>query len=83
MSDIDQANGKHIMVAAVVGATVGAGIALLFAPRSGSETRAWLADRSRRIKDQTTSALDKGKETFNRAVKEFGGDGEDPKSTRY
>ena len=82
MSDIDQANGKHIMVAAVV-ATVGAGIALLFAPRSGSETRAWLADRSRRIKDQTTSALDKGKATFNRAVKEFGGDGEDPKSTRY
>ena len=67
----------------MVGAAVGAGVALLFAPRSGSETRAWLADRSRKIKDMTTSALDQGKETFNRAVKEFGQDGEGPKSARY
>ena len=35
----------------VVGALVGAGLALLFAPRSGEETQAELRERARRLRD--------------------------------
>lgn len=76
MSDMNQGSGKGILMAAVVGAAVGAGVALLFAPCSGKETRGWLAHRTREIKDRTTSALEQGKESIRRAAKEIGRDGE-------
>ena len=57
MSDIHQGSGTGIMVAAVVGAAIGAGVALLLAPCSGRETREWLARRTRDIKDKTTSMI--------------------------
>ena len=44
-------------VGAVVGAAVGAGIALLFAPRSGKESRDWLVQSTRKIKDKAAGAL--------------------------
>jgi gas vesicle protein len=72
MSDIHQGSGMGIIVAAVVGAAVGAGVALLFAPCSGRETRGWLAHRSREIKDKTTSAFERAKEATRRAAKEIG-----------
>jgi len=62
MSDLDKRSGMGILVAAAVGATVGAAIALLFAPCSGRETREWIASRTREIKDRTTSALGCAKE---------------------
>jgi len=74
MSDMNQGSGKGILVAAVVGAAVGAGVALLFAPCSGTETRGWLAHRTRDIKDRTTSAFEQGKESIRRAAKEIGRD---------
>ena len=77
MSEIKNGSGTGIVVAAVVGAAVGAGIALLFAPCSGKETRGWLADRTREAKDRTTSALAHGKEAVRRAAKEIGRDSED------
>ena len=77
MSDINQGSGTGIMVAAVVGAAVGAGVALLCAPCSGSETRRWLAHRTREIKDRTTSAFEHGKDAFRRAAKEVGRDAEE------
>jgi len=58
MNDVNPGGGPGVMVAAaLVGAAVGAGMALLFAPCSGSETRRWLAHRTREIKDRTTSAF--------------------------
>ena len=72
MSDINKGSGTGIMVAAVVGAAVGAGVALLLAPCSGKETRGWLAHRSREIKDRTTSAFEHVKEATRRAAKEIG-----------
>ena len=35
----------------LVGAVTGAAVALLFAPKSGSESRTWLRENSRRLKD--------------------------------
>jgi len=67
-------SGNGILVAAVVGAAVGAGIALLFAPCSGRETREWLASRSRDIKDRTTTAFAQGKDSVMRAAKDLGRD---------
>jgi len=36
-------SGGDLVVAAIAGAVLGAGIALLLAPKSGRETREWLA----------------------------------------
>jgi hypothetical protein len=41
---------------ALIGAVVGAGAALLFAPRSGEETRQRLARRGRRLREHTSDA---------------------------
>lgn len=76
MSESTQGNVSGIFVATVIGAAVGAGVALLFAPASGKETRNWLAHRTGEIKDRTTNALVQGKEAIRRAAKEIGRDGE-------
>lgn len=80
MSDIvkGSGSGKGFMAAAVIGAAVGAGVALLVAPRSGRETREWLALRTQEVKDGATSALDHGKEMVRQAVKEEKIDGARP-----
>jgi len=53
----DTARGMGGQLAAfAIGAAVGAGIALLYAPYSGEETRQLLARRSRDIKDRVTGA---------------------------
>jgi gas vesicle protein len=75
MNEVNQGSGTGILVAAVVGAAVGAGVALLFAPCSGKETRGWLAKRTREIKDQTTDAIAQGKDSVVRAARELGRDG--------
>jgi gas vesicle protein len=76
MSDNNQGNGSGILMAAVVGAAVGAGVALLFAPCSGKETRGWLAHRTGELKNRTASAFEQGKESIRRAAKEIGRDAE-------
>ena len=57
-------NGKFgaITTAFAVGAAIGAGIALLYAPCSGSESREYLANKGRNIKDRLTGAAE---ETLN------------------
>jgi gas vesicle protein len=50
------------MAAFAVGALVGAGIALLYAPQSGRETRELLAQKTRELKDKAADALDGAKE---------------------
>lgn len=43
----------------VLGAIIGAGAALLFAPQSGEQTREWL----KKVKDENQDVLDKAKDT--------------------
>ena len=76
MSDNTSGNGRGILVAAMVGAAVGAGVALLFAPCSGKETRGWLADKTQELKGRTTDVYEQGKASIRRAAKEIGRDGE-------
>jgi gas vesicle protein len=59
MKGSNQGTGNWIgfAVGAVVGAAVGAGIALLLAPRSGKESRDWLVQGTRKIKDKAAGAL--------------------------
>jgi gas vesicle protein len=88
MSDVNQGNGSGMspataaLIGAAVGAAVGAGCALLFAPCSGKESRQWLADRTRDLKDRTASALEQGKEAIRRTAKEVEGEVRDLASRR-
>ena len=64
MSDEHSSQMGGMMTAFAVGALVGAGIALLFAPRSGEETRQRLAQKTRRLKEKAADALDDATETL-------------------
>jgi gas vesicle protein len=46
------------LAAFAVGALVGAAVALLYAPRSGQETRELITDKGRDIKNKLTDAMD-------------------------
>lgn len=74
MNEMTRGNGSNaagILVAAAMGAAVGAGLALLFAPCSGAETRDWLARRTREVKDETMSAMERGKAAMRRTGSEI------------
>jgi len=62
MSDESTSQVGGILAAFAVGALVGAGIALLYAPQSGKETRDLLARKTRELKDKAGDALDGAKE---------------------
>ena len=55
-----------VLLAFVAGAAVGAAVALLFAPASGTETRAYVNRRAREARDRATEAAEQGREIFNR-----------------
>jgi gas vesicle protein len=77
MNEMNQGNGSGgtgILMAVAAGAIVGAGVALLFAPCSGVETRDWLARRSRALKEGTTSAIERGKQAIRRTGSEIRSD---------
>jgi len=52
------------LAAFAIGALVGTGVALLYAPRSGKETRDLLAKKGRELKGQAADALDDAKDFF-------------------
>lgn len=55
-----------VLLAFMVGATVGAAAALLFAPATGEETREYLGKRAREGRDRAADAANKGREIINR-----------------
>jgi gas vesicle protein len=55
-----------VLLAFIAGAAVGAAVALLFAPASGTETRAYVNRRAREARDRATEAAEHGREVFNR-----------------
>jgi gas vesicle protein len=62
MSEDTSCQACGYLTAFAIGALVGAGIALLYAPRSGKETREVLARGARKLKDKAGDALDEAKE---------------------
>ena len=49
------------LTGAAVGAVVGAGVALLLAPKSGKETREWLGTKSTQMKGRIAEAVERTK----------------------
>ena len=58
--------GGTVLLAFVAGAAVGAAVALLFAPASGTETRAYVNRRAWEARDRATEAAEQGRDIFNR-----------------
>jgi gas vesicle protein len=71
MDQMNQDNATGIVLAAVVGAAVGAGVALLFAPCSGRELREWLYTRSRQLKDTASDMIEQGAATIRRTAEDL------------
>lgn len=57
-------NERSILVPFLVGGIVGAGIALLLAPKSGKEVRKEIKDFASDTKDTIASTFNKGKELY-------------------
>jgi len=53
-----------ILGAFAVGAVVGAGIALLYAPQSGRETRELITRKTRELKDKVEESFDEAKDAL-------------------
>ena len=51
------------LIAFLLGAAVGAGVALLYAPMSGSETRAHITDKANQAKDTAEEWKDRASDT--------------------
>lgn len=51
----------------IAGALLGAGVALLLAPQSGSQTRGLLRDYASRAKDELDNAIEQGAEAWDSA----------------
>jgi gas vesicle protein len=67
MSQQNQGIGSGtVLLAFVAGAAVGAAVALLFAPASGTETRAYVNRRAKEARDRAVQAAEHGREVFNR-----------------
>ena len=58
--------GGTVLLAFVAGAAVGAAVALLFAPASGTETRAYVNRRAKEARDRAVQAAEHGRDAFNR-----------------
>lgn len=57
-------NERSILAPFLVGGIIGAGIALLLAPKTGKEMRAQIKDVAADAKDTIATTLDKGKEVY-------------------
>ena len=62
MSDESTSQVGGIVAAFAVGALVGAGVALLYAPQSGKETRDLLAKKGHELKGRAEDAVDDAKD---------------------
>lgn len=63
-NDNSNNSGGTLVLAFVVGALTGAGLALLFAPASGEETREYLGQKAREGRARAREAVDQGRELY-------------------
>ena len=62
--ELENRNVQSILVPFLVGGIVGAGIALLLAPKSGRELRKDIKDVAARTGDKIAKTVDKGRELY-------------------
>jgi gas vesicle protein len=73
----DESNAGDKLLYFIIGGFVGAAIGMLFAPKSGEETRAFLASRAREsgdylinqkqaMQDRASTVIEQGKDLLNR-----------------
>jgi gas vesicle protein len=62
MAQNDGIGAAGVLLAFMVGATVGAAVALLFAPATGDETRDYLGKRARESRDRVNEMARQGRE---------------------
>jgi gas vesicle protein len=55
-------SGSTVVLALLGGAVAGAAVALLTAPKTGRETRAMIADKTRDVRDKITDTINDGRE---------------------
>ena len=65
MARDEGAGAGSILLAFILGAVSGAAVALLYAPRSGQETRDFLGERAREGRDRAAAAAEKGRDIIN------------------
>ena len=65
MASDDGVNPGSVLLAFLVGALTGAAVALLYAPKTGRETREFLGDRAREGRARAAEAAAKGREAIN------------------
>ena len=56
----------------ILGAVIGAGVALLYAPQSGPETRRLVKEKALEVKEKAAKAASKIKESVSSLIKEEG-----------
>ena len=61
-----ESGAADVMLAFLLGTVAGAGVALLFAPASGRETRDYLGEKAREGKEKAAVAARQGRELLNR-----------------
>jgi gas vesicle protein len=69
MSDEGRGSGT-VLLAFLLGGVVGAGVALIFAPQSGIETRKKLKDMADDVKDKTSGYIDETKDKMSSFVEQ-------------
>jgi gas vesicle protein len=62
--ELNVKNGQSILVSFLVGGVVGAGIALLLAPKSGKELRKDIKNMASDTRDKIAATVEKGKELY-------------------
>ena len=65
MAGNEGANAGSVLLAFLVGALSGAAVALLYAPKSGRETRDYLGEKAREGRARAADAAAKGREAVN------------------
>jgi gas vesicle protein len=64
---------KGLLIGTLIGGLIGAVVALLYAPKSGAETREALAEKAKDIadtfKDECEKALDKSRKTYESLIR--------------
>jgi gas vesicle protein len=60
--DLDDRHGGSFLLGFIAGSVLGAGLALMFAPRTGLETRREVADRAQRLRKQAAQEYEAASE---------------------